>query len=228
MIAQLSALISLSKIQGIMKSVNKKAIFFDFDGTIADTAGTGVSIFNAMAREYGFLEITSDNEATLRDKSPREVMWELKIPVYRASTVVRGLRNGIREAIPTIKVVDGMAEMLVELKRRGYFLGVVTSNSKRNVNQFFRHNRIDFFDYIRAGSGIFRKTYAIRMALLINDLRKSEVAFVGDEIRDVEAARKVGVTVVAVTWGLNSRQGLAGANPDFLVDTAEELSNLLA
>ena len=61
----------------------------------------------------------------------------------------------------------------------------------------------------------------------MNDLRKSEVAFVGDEVRDVEAARKVGMTVVAVTWGINSRQGLADANPDFLVDTAEELIKLL-
>jgi phosphoglycolate phosphatase-like HAD superfamily hydrolase len=208
--------------------VLKKAIFFDFDGTIADTAETGVSIFNAMAREYGFFEITEANRAVLRDKGPREVMRILEIPAYRVPTVVRGLRNGIREVIPTLRVMDGMAEALTELKRRGYFLGIVTSNLKRNVRQFLRHNHIDFFDYIRAGSGVFRKTYAIRMALFVNNLEKSEVMFVGDEIRDVEAARKVEVTVAAVTWGINSRQGLLGANPDFVVDSAEELLKLLS
>jgi HAD superfamily hydrolase (TIGR01549 family) len=211
-----------------MTDMHKKAILFDFDGTIADTGRLGVTIFNAMAREQDFLEITPENETMLRDKGPREVMNLLEIPRYKALSVVRGLRNGIREAIPTLAVIDGMANVILELKRQDHFLGIVTSNSKRNVKKFLKRNKIDVFDYVRAGSGIFRKTYAIRMALFVNNLQKSDVMFVSDEIRDIEAARKVGVTAVAVTWGLNSKEGLLRAKPDFIVDTGEELMKLLA
>lgn len=181
-----------------------------------------------MARTQGFVEITQENQVWLRDKGPREAMKILKIPTLKAPFVVRKLRSGIHKVMPTLRVMRGMAFALTELKRQGYFLGIITSNSKANVNQFLYYNQIDFFDYIRAGSGVFRKTYAIRIALLRNGFKKSEVMFVGDEIRDIEAAQKVGMAVTAVTWGINSRQGLQGVNPDFIVDTSEELIDVLS
>jgi len=46
--------------------------------------------------------------------------------------------------------------------------------------------------------------------------------YVGDEIRDIRAARKVGIAVAAVTWGFNSQEALAAENPDFLVDSPEK------
>ncbi|HVO28814.1 MAG TPA: HAD hydrolase-like protein, partial [Candidatus Paceibacterota bacterium] len=55
----------------------------------------------------------------------------------------------------------------------------------------------------------------------------NETAFVGDEIRDVEAAKKNKLAAVGVTWGVNSREGLAGARPDAIVDTAGELLEYL-
>ena len=210
-----------------MEDMQKRAIFFDFDGTIADTIGPGVAIFNTMAREQGFLEITKENQAILREKGPREAMKFLEIPALKVPMVVRGLRSGVREAMPTLKIMDGMDIILADFKRRGYFLGIVTSNSKANVKSFLDTHRIDFFEYIRAGRGVFRKTYAIKMALFMNGLSKEDVMFVGDEIRDIEAAKKVGMTAVAVTWGINSREGLLRANPDFIVDTAQELLDLL-
>jgi phosphoglycolate phosphatase len=208
--------------------MGKKTILFDFDGTIADTVGPGVAIFNTMARKRGFLQITKENEESLRDQGPREVMKALEIPTFRAPFVVRGLRKGIRELVPTLKVAEGMASALLELKHRGHSLGIVTSNSQENVEEFLRCNNIDVFDHIQAGSGLFRKTYAIRMTILRNRLKKPEIIFVGDEIRDIEAARNASVTVVAVTWGINSKQGLLKAQPDFIVDTAKELTDLLA
>ena len=50
--------------------------------------------------------------------------------------------------------------------------------------------------------------------------------YVGDETRDVEAARKAGVQIIAVGWGLNSRASLLLQNPDFIVDSPEELTQL--
>ncbi len=42
--------------------------------------------------------------------------------------------------------------------------------------------------------------------------------YVGDETRDITAAQKSQVQVVAVAWGFNSPQILSQFNPDHLID----------
>jgi len=54
-------------------------------------------------------------------------------------------------------------------------------------------------------------------------LAKEAVLYVGDELRDIEASRKVGLRVIAVTWGLFGKEALEALNPDAVVETSEEL-----
>ncbi|HEU4679284.1 MAG TPA: HAD hydrolase-like protein, partial [Terrimicrobiaceae bacterium] len=55
----------------------------------------------------------------------------------------------------------------------------------------------------------------------------AEILFVGDETRDIEACQKVGVRIVAVTWGYNSRRSLVAMKPDFIFDDPKELVALM-
>lgn len=207
--------------------MHNKTLLFDFDGTIAATVEAGVAIFNELAGQNGFSEITAANSGDLRDKGPREAMKTLSIPTLKAPFVLRKLRMGIRKELANLKAVDSIKGALMTLKQRGYTLGIVTSNSEENVLEFLKRNDLDFFDHIQGGVGLFRKSYAIRKAMFLNRLDRSEVTFIGDEIRDVVAAHKSNIKVIAVTWGTNSRAGLAGANPDLIVDTPEELLEAL-
>lgn len=47
--------------------------------------------------------------------------------------------------------------------------------------------------------------------------------YVGDEVRDIDAAKAVGLISVAVCWGFNSRFALEKAQPSFIADNPEEL-----
>jgi phosphoglycolate phosphatase len=207
--------------------MRKKVALFDFDGTIAASIHTGVEIFNEMAREQGFLEITPEKIPALREKGAREAARELGIPHLKIPMVVRRLRKGLKTHIATVAPVAGIKPILVALKKNGCELGIVTSNSKANVRAFLRNNKLEIFDYIRTSSGIFYKAAAIRRTVARHRLTSHEIIFVGDEIRDVIAARKNKMTVVAVTWGANSKKGLEKENADFIVDTAEELAAIL-
>jgi phosphoglycolate phosphatase len=215
------------KVAGNESMDGTKTILFDFDGTIAATVQEGVVIFNGLAQKYGFAEITPENADELRAKSPRAVMKELGIPMLKVPTVVRSLRNGIRSVIPGVQCVEGVRVAILALREGGYRLGIVTSNSIENVRQFLKNNDMEIFDYLQAGAGVFSKASSIKKLMVRESLKKDETIFVGDEIRDIEAARKNGMKVVAVTWGINSREGLAGAEPNFIVDTAEELMEVL-
>lgn len=203
-----------------------KTILFDFDGTIADTVETGVEVFNDLARRYGFYQITASNAEMLRAKGPRAVMRTLEIPVLKAPVVLRSLRKGIRLALPDVEVVEGVRAAILSLREKGYRLGIVTSNSADNVRQFLKNNQMEWFDYIQAGTGIFNKASKIRKLVARESLKCDETVFVGDEIRDIEAAKKNKMKVVAVTWGLNSREGLEIARPDFIIESAGELAAL--
>jgi phosphoglycolate phosphatase len=203
-----------------------KTILFDFDGTIADTVEVGVSVFNGLARQYGFGQITPENAEALRSKGPRAAMKALSVPMLRVPTVLRSLRAGIRGALPSIAAIDGMRTALLELRAKGYRLGIVTSNSADNVRKFLENNQMEFFDYIQAGAGLFNKAKKVKRVMAREGLKNDETVFVGDEIRDIEAARKNEVASVAVTWGLNSRAGLESASPDFIVESARELVEL--
>lgn len=205
-----------------------RAILFDFDGTIADTVEVGVAAFNELARRYSFSEITPQNANMLREKGPRAAMKELSIPLLKVPLVVRTLRKGVRSIIPTLQVTDGMKDVVANLKERGYRLGIVTSNSEDNVRAFLENNGMDqFFDFIRAGVGVFSKSLAIKRTIVREGLERTGTVFIGDEIRDIEAAKKNKLKVIGVTWGINSREGLAVAQPDYIVDTAVELVALL-
>ncbi len=205
----------------------KKTILFDFDGTIADSVSAGVSAFNDLARRYGFMEITSENAGELRANGPRAAIRALDVPLLKVPLVLRALRNGVRLALPTLPPAEGVRSAILSLKERGFRLGIVTSNSEENVRVFLENNQMEIFDFIQAGTGLFNKGTKIKKLIAREGLKKDEIVFVGDEIRDIEAARKNNLTAIAVTWGLNSREGLEAARPDFVVGTAVELVALL-
>ncbi len=208
--------------------MRKKVVLFDFDGTIAATVQAGIDVFNEMAREQGFSEVTPDNIPMLREKGVRQAAQELGIPRLKIPMVVSRLRKGVQSRIAAIAPMPGMKQILLALKKSGCELGIVTSNSKRNVLAFLKNNQLEIFDYINAGSGVFYKARAIRHTVESNGLEDHEIIFVGDEIRDVVAARKNKITVIAVAWETNSKKGLEEAGADFVAGTPEELAALLA
>ena len=58
-------------------------------------------------------------------------------------------------------------------------------------------------------------------------LQKENILYVGDTIGDIEASRKAGIRVAAVTWGYNTKESLEAAKPDFLISQPEELLNII-
>jgi len=58
-------------------------------------------------------------------------------------------------------------------------------------------------------------------------LKPHDTIYIGDEMGDIEACRKVGLKIISVCWGFNTKASLERENPDYLVDSPENLSKLL-
>ncbi|HEY9736021.1 MAG TPA: HAD-IA family hydrolase [Trichocoleus sp.] len=201
------------------------AIFlFDFDGTIADTLGALVEISNRLAPEFGIKPATAEELKALKDLSAEQLLRQSRVPLFKLVRLLRRVRRDLQSEIPKLHLHAGMEEALSKLHQQGHLLGIVTSNSADNVYLFLQVQGLTpYFRFVETGVGLFGKNRVLKQMLRRQRLKLEEVIYVGDETRDVDAAHRVGMRVVAVTWGFNSRLALERHRPDFLIDMPQSL-----
>ena len=202
------------------------AIIFDFDGTIADTFRLSIGIFEKMTRRP---EVFSDAEIErLRGLSGLHVIQELRIrPWLVPFMLIRG-RSMMRRSLPSIQVFKGMKPLIAELHEQGIPLYITSSNSTSNILEFLRAQGMDrYFVRVYGNVGIFGKARVLRKVIKGNRLDPAQVTYVGDENRDIEAAKHVGIRNVAVTWGFNTAALLETHAPDAIANTPAELAKIL-
>ncbi|GAB4215235.1 MAG: HAD family hydrolase [Synechococcales cyanobacterium] len=201
-------------------------VLFDFDGTIADTLPHLWQIGERLATEAGYDDLPDLED--LRQLSSREILRTLQIPLLHIPLLVRRLRREMRQEMHHIPVCPGMKPMLESLFRRGWILGIVTSNSSRNVRAFLEHHQLGhWFSLLHSESSLLSKSRVLQRVLQQQHWSVQDVVYVGDETRDVEAARAAGMKVVAVTWGFNSEAALTRVTPQALARDPQELLAIL-
>ena len=206
-----------------------RTLVFDFDGTIADTLGETRRIFNQLAPEYGIRQVEEHELDHLRHLSLKQLLTHLDIPKRRVPALISRGTGLMRGNITRLRMIEGMSEVLVELRRHVDSFGILTSNATANVDLFLQtHGLREQFDFISSTSKLTGKAKHLKAIRKTFSLRPEQMLYVGDELRDVKASQKAGIPIAAVTWGFNSRESLAAESPDYLFDHPAEFLRLLA
>jgi phosphoglycolate phosphatase len=201
-----------------------KVIIFDFDGTIADTHDALVRITNRLSTEFGFKPLEPEELTFLKNLSSREIIKKSQISPLKIFFLLRRVRTELGKEIRTLQPVTGIENSLKELKKQGYQLGIVTSNCKENVIAFLENNNLDsIFSFIYTDISLFGKHKVLNQIIRQYNFRSDEIAYVGDETRDIHCARKSGTVAIAVGWGFNSPLVLAAHQPDYLIEHPQKL-----
>lgn len=200
-----------------------KVFVFDFDGTLCHSLDAVREAVNLFSDEFGFEKIAEKDVETWRNKGSREVFKALGVSMMRLPFLVRKVRKAIQKDTDRMPLVEGIGEVLRKLKDRGYQLGILTSNSSENVEKFLEKHGLDLFDFIHSGSSIFGKGKMLKQMLKDLNADRGDVVYVGDETRDIEAARSAQIRAVSVCWGFSSRTALERESPDFLVEDPQGL-----
>ena len=202
-------------------------IVFDFDGTIADTMSVVIRIANKFADHYGYRKIPLSDLPKLREKRPSEVLKHLGISILKLPIVVRKIRFEMNKEIVHLKTVVDIRETLEKLKKSGCILGILTTNSRENVMEFLKNNDLQLFDFVYSGRAVYGKSRLLKKLMHGKTIPHEDPIYVGDEIRDVEAAKKAGIRVISVSWGYNTKSALEKASPDYIVEKPEDLQTII-
>ena len=206
--------------------MNNSILIFDFDGTIADTHSYIITISNRLSREFNYNTIRMDEVERLKDKTSQELIRHLKVPILKIPAIVARGKKEFHQNISHIKPIDGLKDVLYQLKELNTTLGILSSNTLENIMKFLSNHDLDIFDFIDTTHKIWSKDSSLRNLMDKNGFSKEDVIYVGDEIRDITATRKLGIKVAAVAWGYNSARVLEKYHPDFIIYKPQELLKL--
>ena len=188
--------------------LNTQAIVFDFDGTIADSEQATIKIFNQLSKKFNFEKSGQEIFDEYKIKGAKKLIKTLKVPLREIPALLKQYKEASVKIVQDLKPIKGIDAALKQLKQQGFTLGILTSNSEENVERFLQNNDLLLFDFIYSERSLFGKDKMMRKMMREHQLKTNSVVYVGDEIRDIEAAKKVGMPIIAVTWGFNTHKAL--------------------
>ncbi len=203
-------------------------VIFDFDGTLADSFPWLAAVLNQVAARWRFRPVAAGEEEHLRGMRAREIMAELRVPGWKAPLVAADLRRRMGAEIQHIQRFDGVDRVLARLHGVGVALGLATSNSAGNVRRVLGAGNLCLIRYLETGAAIHGKAARLKRLLRRAGMSASQALYIGDEIRDIEAARAAGIAAGCVTWGYNRPEVLRAARPDLVLERVDEIAAHLA
>jgi pyrophosphatase PpaX len=202
-------------------------VLFDLDGTVVDSGAIILASMRHATREVLGREY-SDAELLQAVGGPGLQAQMAAFAPEHVDELVRVYRAHNEPLHDELEACLGMEDVLVRLKEEGRRLGVVTAKYRPTVELAFARVPLGhLFETVVGGDETERHKPDPEPLLLAAErlgADPAETAYVGDSPFDVGAAKAAGMRAVAVTWGrIHDRARLEAAEPDAVVDTAEEL-----
>lgn len=200
--------------------VKNKNLIFDFDGTICDSFDINLQIINKYMSRLNKRRVDASD---FRERGIEALIKDYKLSRVQIIIYILLGRREISKHIQELKTFQGLPEVLSELSKENT-LGIISSNSKRNISKFLFSNNLDkYFKFILSSPSLFRKSDKIKRAIRKYKLNPNDTFYIGDEIRDIKAAREAHVKSVAVTWGLEGEKLLKENKPDYIIEQPSKL-----
>lgn len=213
-----------------------RAVLFDLDGTLADTAPDLGGALNVMRERRGLAAMPI---AELRPWASAGARGLLHVglqaePEHHDFETLRQEFLDIYEGISTqhSTLFDGVDELLAGLEARRLAWGVVTNKPKRFTPGVLKGLGLGHRAAV-AVSGDTTPHAKPHPAPLLHACEQlgivpSAAIYVGDDLRDIQAARAAGMPAVAAGYGYIGQSDIEHWHADVIIDRPQDLLKLLA
>lgn len=212
----------------------KKYILFDLDGTLTDSYPAITHCFLEAIKDYKDVIITERDLASIIGPPLKEsFMRLLGVDGFEAWDLVEKFREYYNAGgIFNCTVYPGIEDLLIALKQGGKTLVVATSKPEDQAIRVLEYFGLSKYFFLIAGdehncSRANKKDLLIYCLDRLGNPNPSDVVMIGDRIYDVKSANELGITSIAVTFGYGSKREIEEGCPDFIVNSAFELKELL-
>lgn len=211
--------------------MNKKAIFFDLDGTLTDS-GEGIINCAILGLEHFGLPIPTREQMRVFVGPPLDQTFiKFGVPADKAQEAIEVFRS---RYLPIGKFENtpypGIREALEQLKAQGHRLFVATSKPEILANEVLDHFDLSrYFEQIAGatldGSRVHKADVITYLLGLTGDVGKT--LMVGDTEYDVLGAAEHGIPTIGVSWGYGKVDAMEKAGAIAIANTMEELVALI-
>ena len=212
----------------------EKVAIFDLDGTVLDTQediadcmNKTIELFGYKKRSYAeYKQVIGNDASNFMRKLLGDLPTEKLMEIWRSYEKVYD-----RYGIVKTKLFDGINEVLIALKERGYKLSLLTNKTPEElapfIPVFFTNSPFD--DIIGVGNTDGAKPSPKEVLRILSDfnVEKENAYLIGDGETDILAAVNAKITPIAVLWGNRTREQLKAVGANIFVDTPKEILNIL-
>jgi HAD superfamily hydrolase (TIGR01509 family) len=209
-----------------MPPTTLRAVLFDWDGTLADTAEPSYRCYVRMFADFG---IAFDRDAYRRTYSPDwyHTFASVGLPRERWHDADERWLAYFADEVPLL--LDGVHETLEALAARGVMSAIVTSGSRPRIVRELAHHGVEhhFREVVCGADTERRKPHPdpLQLGLTRMGLAPQDAVYVGDSPEDILMAKAAGVFAVGVPGPYPNREALVSSAPDAL---AEDLAGVVA
>lgn len=205
-----------------------KLIIFDFDGVLADSMGLVLEFYNKINWKYGLKKAKSEKDISdLFHKNVFAGLMEAGLDESKSADFLDDMKNLTLEFKEHLKPFQNIVRVLRKLKEKGNMLAIISSNHSEVIKNFAKKNDIsEIFEFIYGAENLTSKVEKINALSNKVHINKENTYYVGDTVGDIYEGKKADVSTVAACWGFHTKEELKSADPDYLLESVDELLDI--
>ena len=211
------------------------AVFFDLDGTLVDTADDLAAPVNHMREARGLKPLPLEEYRPFASAGSRGLLHiglgaTTDDPDYPALRT-EFLNRYEQEIAVHSRLFDGMPELLAWLEANGIRWGVISNKLEYLVRRLVQQLGLGHRVALAYGGDTAPRAKPwpdpLKMALQETGLTARQCVYIGDDLRDIQAAHAVDMPAVAAAYGYGNPNEIPQWRADHIVTSPQEFLTML-